>query len=71
MSAMQKALNLIGDEKGRGGITKLAKHFGIRPWAVSKWKENGVPPERCLDIEIMTEGKVTCHDLRPDVFKNN
>ena len=67
MLPIEKAFHILGNEKGRGGISKLAKHFGIRQWAVSRWKESGVPAERCPDIEFLTGGKVRCEELRPDV----
>lgn len=50
-----------------GGRAALAKHFGILPWAVSKWERSQVPAERCPDIEALTNGEVTCEQLRPDV----
>lgn len=67
MLALQRAFSILGNKRGRGGITNLAKHFGITPWAVSRWRTSGVPAERCPDIELLTNGKVTCEELRPDV----
>lgn len=67
MSQIQRAFDILGDKNGRGGITLLAKHFGVTPWAVSRWRESGVPAKRCPDIELLTNGKVKCEDLRPDV----
>lgn len=61
MQPIEKVFELVGGQSG------LAKHFGIRPWAVAKWRKSGVPAERCLEIERITEGKVTCEELRPDV----
>lgn len=67
MLPIQKAFNILGNKNGRGGVSHLAKHFGITAWAVSKWKRSGVPVERCPDIELLTKGRVTCEDLRPDI----
>jgi len=67
MLAIQKAFQFLGDENGRGGMSKIAKHFGITDWAVSKWQDIGVPAERCPDIELLTNGQVRCEELRPDV----
>ena len=67
MLAIQKAFNILGNKNGRGGMSSLAKHFGITTWAVSKWRYTGVPVERCPDIEMLTNGEVRCEDLRPDV----
>jgi DNA-binding transcriptional regulator YdaS (Cro superfamily) len=36
--------------------------------AVYRWHTKGVPPERALQIEILTNGMVTRQDLRPDLF---
>jgi transcriptional repressor of cell division inhibition gene dicB len=67
MLPIQRAFKILGNEKGRGGISRLAKHFGITPWAVSRWQDLGVPADRCPDIEFLTNGLVTCEELRPDV----
>ena len=55
--------------EGRGSIATLAKHIGIKPSIVSFWfgGQRQVPTNRCPDIERITEGKVTCEELRPDV----
>lgn len=49
-----------------GGISAMARHFGITPWSASKWRDR-VPAERCPEIEKLTNGAVRCEDLRPDV----
>lgn len=67
MQPLQKAFQILGDENGRGGMSKLARHFGITDWAVSKWQKSEVPAERCPEIEKLTNGKVKCEELRPDV----
>ncbi|OCG56968.1 Cro/Cl family transcriptional regulator [Gilliamella sp. Nev5-1] len=67
MLPIQRAFKILGNEKGRGGISRLAKHFGITSWAVSRWQYVAVPAERCPDIEFLTDGQVTCEELRPDV----
>ncbi|WP_392565829.1 Cro/CI family transcriptional regulator [Utexia brackfieldae] len=66
MAAIKKVFILLGDKNGRGGPAKLARHFGITSWAVSKWVDNGVPPERAAEIERLTRGKVTKQELCPD-----
>lgn len=35
------------------------------------WKRPGnvVPVKRALQIELLTDGKITGHDLRPDAFR--
>ena len=48
----------------------IAEAFSLTEVAVRHWC-NGtrrVPPERCMEIEALTEGLVTAQELRPDVF---
>lgn len=49
-----------------GGQTALAKILGITTQAISQWKR--VPPAHVLAIETATGGRVTRHEMRPDVF---
>jgi DNA-binding transcriptional regulator YdaS (Cro superfamily) len=51
-----------------GGPTKLARSLGVLPQHINNWRKRGVPAERCIAIEEATDGTVTRHDLRPDVF---
>lgn len=46
-----------------GGQTKLAEKLGISSPSISEWKKRGVPPERCEQIEQLTDGLVTCERL--------
>ena len=48
----------------------LAKVVGRTPQAVSEIVRQGkkVPAEWCLPIEEATGGKITRHDLRPDLY---
>lgn len=62
MKALDKAIKLAGTTKN------LAEKIGVTPMAVTQWGKRGVPVKRSLDIEAATEGEVTRHDLRPDIF---
>ena len=66
MSPLDKAINHAG------GVTALAEKLGVRQSVVSNWRTRGdkprVPAERCIAIEAATDGAVTRHDLREDVF---
>lgn len=63
MNAIQRAVQLLQTQ------TALAKACGQHPQAVSRWLRTGrVPSHHCKAIEEATGGRVTCHDLRPDVF---
>lgn len=66
MSAMDALTAAI---ETAGGVGKLATAIGLGQNVVSNWKARGkVPADKCLAIEEATGGKVTRHDLRPDVF---
>ena len=51
----------------------VARAVGVSPQAVSEILRRGkrVPAEWCLPIETATEGAVTRHDLRPDLYPAN
>ncbi len=51
-----------------GGLTALADLLKATPQTINNWRKRGVPAERCKDIELAVAGKVTCEQLRPDVF---
>lgn len=65
--AAMKILKMAADEVG--GVGALARKVGVSQSAVSNWSARGrVPAERCVAIEKATDGNVTRHDLRPDIF---
>lgn len=52
-----------------GSQTRLAQLVGCSQQAVAKWIVRGrAPAERVLSIEAATNGAVTRHDLRPDLY---
>lgn len=54
--------------KEAGGLTTFALRIGVKPQVVVNWRARGIPAVRVLDIERATEGKVTRHELRPDLY---
>ncbi|HHH1259005.1 TPA: transcriptional regulator [Yersinia enterocolitica] len=52
-----------------GGQASIARRLGVSPPTVNQWISGArpIPAERCLEIEKITEGTVTCEELRPDV----
>lgn len=62
MSALERAI------EAAGGLSSLANALEATPQVVWNWRKRGVPPERCALIETATNGQVTRHDLRPDIF---
>jgi len=60
---------LIEACKKIGGQSALARALGVKPPTVNEWIKSGrpVPADRCIDIELATQGAVRCEDLRPDI----
>lgn len=52
-----------------GGQALMARYLGVSPPTINQWVSGvrPIPAERCLEIEKITEGAVTCEELRPDV----
>ena len=49
----------------------MARKLGLSSHSVVyQWRQTRVPAEKCPDIEKMTEGRVRCEELRPDVLWN-
>jgi DNA-binding transcriptional regulator YdaS (Cro superfamily) len=51
-----------------GSATALSHGVGVTKQAITQWRRRGVPPGKVLAVERLTGGKVSRHDLRPDVF---
>lgn len=62
---MAKAREAAGGKDGKD--VDIARLLKISPAAVSRWG-GVVPPDRAIQIEELTEGRVTRHDIRPDYF---
>ena len=70
MRAMNKKHDAIKQAcEALGGVTALANAIGVRAPTVSQWISGSrpIPEKRCPQIERVTEGRVRCEDLRPDV----
>ena len=52
------------------GGSALATRLGVSKSTVSSWRHGRfrIPAERCRQLESLSDGLVTVHDLRPDVF---
>ena len=53
-----------------GGKGKLCQALGVHRQAIHNWKKARVPLNRALEIEKLTEGRVTLAMLRPDYDVN-
>lgn len=52
-----------------GSLYRLAKTLGLQPNAVYQWQNRGrVPFKHIREIEVLSEGRVTRKELRPDIF---
>jgi DNA-binding transcriptional regulator YdaS (Cro superfamily) len=60
---IDKAAEIVGSQVALADALKVTKG------AVNQWKDEGrrVPAEYCPLIERMTNGAVTCEELRPDI----
>lgn len=62
-SAIARAVSVAG------GQSAMARELGLRPQAVQRWVATGtVPAVRVLDVERIAGGKVSRHELRPDIY---
>ena len=63
MQALDRAIQIIGSQSA------LADALNIKSPSISEWRaRQRVPVERCVQIERATNGAVSRHDLRPDIF---
>lgn len=55
-----------------GGASAVARAAEppLTPWAVVKWKEDGVPPKRVLWLAALTRWTFTPHMLAPELYPN-
>lgn len=47
---------------------ELAARLSVTQSAVSQWLRGRVPAERVIAVEVATDGLVSRHELRPDIF---
>ena len=52
-----------------GSQSELARKLEISPQAVQLWiKNERIPAHRCLELERLSQNRVTRYELRPDIF---
>lgn len=61
MNGVSKAIKLCG-------LAHLARKLGVTYQAVRKWERGRIPAERCADVVSITNGRVTLHELRADLW---
>lgn len=69
-----EALEAVVQTAFGGVASRMAEHFNVSDQTVSWWRKgerNGrpvtFPAEHCPECERLTDGKVRCEELRPDV----
>jgi len=65
IEALQEAVQIVG------GQSELARRIGgkVRQQHVHYWLKRGyIPPDHVIAIEAATEGRVSRHRLRPDIY---
>lgn len=62
---IRKAAELVG------GLSNLARKLDVSPQLIHRWAtgQQEVPIIRCVEIEQITEGKITRPMLRPNDWK--
>lgn len=63
-SGLEKAIKFAG---GQNALARLLGG-GVRQQHVAYWLSKRLPAERALQIEAATNGAVTRHELRPDLW---
>ena len=55
-------------QQGTGASYQLAKKLKIQPTNVYMWanKKANISAGRCIQIELLTDGAVTCEELNPN-----
>ena len=64
---LERAIHIVGTQAA------LAKALHVSPSHIWNWRhrDKKVPAEKVLSIEAATDGKVTRHELRPDLYPPN
>lgn len=61
-------LNEYVTSQGKGASYRLARKLGIQPTNFYLWLKGkqSIPPYRCMQLELLTNGAVTCEELNVD-----
>lgn len=52
----------------RFGLKELSARLGVTYQAIRKWEKTKVPSHRVKQIVVATQGEVSAHELRPDLY---
>lgn len=68
MNAVARAVELAGGQSAVARALTQGEET-LTPQAVGHWCRKGrLPAERVLQLSSLTDGKVTPHELRPDLY---
>lgn len=64
---LERAIDAVGSQAA------MAKALGVKPQHVWNWlnRDNRIPAEQVLPMEAATQGKVSRHELRPDLYPDD
>ena len=66
---MLEPMNVKEAIRGLGGGAAIARKLGVTQQRIHNWGVRGrVPAEFVIELERLSDGAVTRHDLRPDIF---
>lgn len=74
MSPLERAIQHCGSQSELARrITHVMRKRGIdapevKTGHIYYWLNKRVPADRCMYVELATDGAVPCHELRPDAF---
>lgn len=61
MNPVTQAIALVG-------LQELARRLGVSHQAVRKFERTRVPDKRVADLVLATNGELTPHQVRPDLY---
>lgn len=63
MTKVAEAIGILG------GPAAAARKLGVSMQLASFWRRGlrRFPADRCIEVERLTEGRIRCEELRPDV----
>jgi len=64
----QSIFRKIIDSSSEDNQSAFARRLGVSPQMLQKWRNNRVPAHYVVRMSKLTEGEVTPHQIRPDVF---
>lgn len=65
--AYHRSMDIVAEViKAAGGPSALAKSLGVKRQAIYQWGR--IPADRVITIERLLGGRITRHQMRPDLY---